>query len=235
MFGSEGSRCFTWWFSAVLFVPLMGLRASAQIDQFLPEIDVHYKVSRDVRVTFQAKETREGGDPTQAEIGPSIAFYLKPLVRLERVTVFDLNDEKSRPLVLSIGYRYLPSPDSPSVNRMEPVATFHFPIKEEFLLTDRNRADLDWKTANFSWRYRNRLQIEKRLAIFSYHPAPYASVEFFYESQYKKWSDTAIYAGCLFPLGKHLEFDPYYEHQNNTGKKPNQQLNQLGVVLSLYF
>lgn len=33
---------------------------------------MHYKVSRDLRVTFQAKETREGGDPTQAEIGPSI-------------------------------------------------------------------------------------------------------------------------------------------------------------------
>jgi hypothetical protein len=26
-----------------------------------------------------------------------------------------------------------------------------------------------------------------------------------------------------------MEFDPYYEHQNNTGKSPNQQLNQLGV------
>lgn len=235
MSGSGGWRCFTWWFGAALFVLLLGLRSSAQIDEFLPEIDVHYKVSRDVRVTFQAKETREGGDPTQAEIGPSIAFYLKPLVRLKSVTVFDLNDEKSRPLVLSIGYRYLPSPASPSVNRVEPVANFHSPLKAGFLLTDRNRADLDWKTGKFSWRYRNRLQIERRFAIFSYHPAPYASVEFFYQSQYKKWSDTAIYAGCLFPLGKHLEFDPYYEHQNNTGKKPNQQLNQFGMVLGLYF
>jgi Protein of unknown function (DUF2490) len=235
MSGRGGSRCFTWWFSTALFLLLLGLRASAQIDEFLPEIDVHYKVSRGVRLTFQAKETREGSDPTQAEIGPSIAFYLKPLVRLRRVTVFDLNDEKSRPLVLSIGYRYLPSSASPSVNRVEPVATFHFPVKAGFLLTNRNRADLDWKTGKLLWRYRNRSQIERRFAIFSYHPAPYASVEFFYQSQYKKWSDTAIYAGCLFPLGKHLEFDPYYEHQNNTGKSPSQQLNQFGLVLSVYF
>ena len=224
-----------WWFRTVLFVPLLGLCASAQIDEFLPEIDIHYKVSRDVRVTFQTKETREGGNPTQAEIGPGIAFYLKPLVRLKMVTAFDLNDAKSRPLVLSIGYRYLPSPNTPTVNRMEPVATLHFPIKARFLLTDRNRADLDWKSGKFSWRYRNRLQVEKRLAIRSYHPAPYASVEFFYQSQYKKWSDTAIYLGCLLPMGKHLEFDPYYEHQNNTGKSPNQQLNQLGLVLSAHF
>jgi hypothetical protein len=38
-----------------------------------------------------------------------------------------------------------------------------------------------------------------------------------------------------FPIGKHLEFKPYYEHQNNTGKSPNRQLNQLGLILNLYF
>ena len=218
-----------------LFVPLFGLIAGAQIDEVLPEIDVHYKMARDVRITFEAKETREGGEPTQAELGPTISFYLKPLVKLKEVTAFDLNDAKSRPLELSIGYRYLPSPDAPSVDRMEPVATFHFPLKVGVLFTDRNRADLDWKTGKFQWRYRNRVQFEKRLTIRSYHPAPYVSAEFFYQSQYRKWSDTAIYAGCLFPLGKHMEFDPYYEHQNNTGKSPNQQLNQFGLVLSLYF
>ncbi|HSZ63490.1 MAG TPA: DUF2490 domain-containing protein [Terriglobales bacterium] len=216
-------------------MPLLGVPASAQVDELLPEVDIYYKATQDVRLSLQAKETREGGDPTQAEIGPSITFYLKPLVKLKNVTAFDLNDAKSRPLEFSNGYRYLPSPDSPSVNRMEPVVTLHFPMKGGFLLTDRNRADLDWKTGNFSWRYRNRFQIERRFAIRSYHPAPYASVEFFYQSEYRKWSDTAIYGGCLFPLGKHLELDPYYEHQNNTGKSPNQQLNQLGIVLSVYF
>ena len=224
-----------WWLGVGLFVPLFGLIAGAQIDEVLPEIDVHYKMARDVRITFEAKETREGGEPTQAELGPTISFYLKPLVKLKEVTAFDLNDAKSRPLELSIGYRYLPSPDAPSVDRMEPVATFHFPLKVGVLFTDRNRADLDWKTGKFQWRYRNRVQFEKRLTIRSYHPAPYVSAEFFYQSQYRKWSDTAIYAGCLFPLGKHMEFDPYYEHQNNTGKSPNQQLNQFGLVLSLYF
>ena len=214
---------------------LSGINASAQTDQLLPEIDAYYKLAHDVRLSFQAKETREGGDPTQAEIGPSIEFYLKPLVKLEQTTLFDLDDAKSRPLVLSIGYRYLPTPGSQSTNRMEPVLTVHFLLKAGFLLTDRNRADLDWKSGNFSWRYRNRLQIEKRLTIHSYHPGPYASVEPYYQSQYSKWSDTAIYAGCLFPIGKHVEFDPSYEHQNNTGKKPNQKLDQLGLKLSLHF
>jgi hypothetical protein len=218
------------------FVIIGCLHGMAQTDQLLPEIDTYVKVSSDLRFSVQAKETREGGDPTQAEIGPSLDFYLKPLIRLQDVTQFDLDDSKSRPLVFTVGYRYLPQANNaPATNRMEPVVTFHFPMEGRFLLTDRNRADLDWKSGNFSWRYRNRFQIEKRVTIRSYHPGPYASVEFFYESQYSKWSDTAIYAGCLFPIGKHVEFNPYYEHQNNTGKSPNQQLNQLGLMLNFYF
>ena len=224
------------WLTLAALVIIGCLHGMAQTDQLLPEIDTYVKVSSDLRVSFQAKETREGSDPTQAEIGPSLDFYLKPLIRLQDVTKFDLDDSKSRPLVFTVGYRYLPQAnDAPATNRMEPVVTFHFPMKGTFLLTDRNRADLDWKSGNFSWRYRNRFQIEKRVTIRSYHPGPYASVEFFYESQYSKWSDTAIYAGCLFPIGKHVEFNPYYEHQNNTGKSPNQQLNQLGLMLSFYF
>jgi hypothetical protein len=212
------------------------LYTSAQTGQVLPEIDTHAKLSSDLRFSFQVKETREAGDPTQAEVGPSLDFYLKPLVSLKGATEFDLDDSKSRALVFTIGYRYLPQANhAPSTNRMEPVVTFNFPLKARFLLSDRNRADLDWKSGSFSWRYRNRVQIERALRIRSYHPVPYASAEFFFESQYGKWSDTAIYAGCRFPIGKHLNFTPYYEHQNNTGKSPNQQLNQLGLMLNLYF
>ena len=210
--------------------------AIAQVDQFLPEVDLYYKLNPDLRISFQAKETKEAGDPVQAEIGPSLDFYLKPLIRLKGATEFDLDDSKSRPIVFSLGYRYLPQANNaPATNRMEPVVALNFPLKGRFLLSDRNRGDLDWKSGNFSWRYRNLVKVERTLRIRSYHPAPYVSAEFFYESQYSKWSDTAIYAGCLFPIGRHFEFNPYYEHQNNTGKSPNQQLNQLGLILNIFF
>lgn len=208
----------------------------AQTGQVLPEVDTYYKLNSDVRVSFQAKETRESHIPVQAEIGPSLDFYLKPLIKLQETTKFDLDDSKSRPLVFSIGYRYLPQANgAPATNRVEPVVTARFPVKAGFLLTDRNRADLDWEAGKFTWRYRNRFEGEKALSIRSYHPALYASVEFFYESVFSKFSDTAVYAGCLFPIGKRVEFNPYYEHQNNTGKRPNQQLNQLGLMLNLFF
>ena len=225
------------WLVAVflLLVPALPARAQNSSTQFLPEIDTYVKFQQNIRFVFQAKDTREGGEPTEAEIGPSMEFYLKPLLRLTEITVLDLDDAKSRPLVLSIGYRYVPSPGKPPVDRMEPVATFHFPIKGQILISDRNRADLDWSNGSFTWRYRNRLTLQRAFKIRAYHLTPYVSAEAFYESQYQKWSTTALYAGCLLPIGKHVQFDPYYEHQNNTGKSPNQQLNQFGLVLNLYF
>jgi hypothetical protein len=231
-------KCFRgrWLLAAfVLLFPGSTAYAQTSTTEFLPEIDANFKLNSYLRFIFQAKDTREGGDPTQAELGPSLEFYLKPLLKLKDVTVFDLDDAKSRPLLLAVGYRVVPSPGKPTINRMEPVLTFHIPMTAGFLITDRNRADLDWSNGGFNWRYRNRLTVERRFTISNYHPAPYVSAEVFYESQYAKWSSTNLYAGCLLPVGKHVEFDPYYEHENNTGKRPNQQVNALGLILDLFF
>jgi hypothetical protein len=208
--------------------------ADAQETQFLPEADLYLKLDSSVRIWAQAYDTRDGGDPTQASFGPSFEFYLKPLVRLKNVAAFDLDDAKTRPLLLSVGYRYLTAPDSPSTNQMVLIATSHVPAKLGLLISDRNRSDLDWSDGKFKWRYRNKLEIEKPLVIRSYHPAPYASVEVYYESQYQKWSTTEVYAGCLFPIRRHFELDPYYEHQNNTGKSPNSQLQGIGLKLNIF-
>jgi hypothetical protein len=231
------TRVRNWWLMAALLVLLPCFPASAQTSttEFLPEINFHLKLHSNGRFVIQAKDTREGGEPTQVELGPSIDFYLKRLVRLRDISAFDPDDSKSRLLVLSVGYRYIPSLNKPPENRIEPVVTSHFPLKAGILISDRNRADLDWSKGNFTWRYRNRLTFERTLEIRTYHPKPYASAEGFYENQYGKWSTTALYAGCLFPVGKHVQIDPYYEHENNTGKKPNQQVNAAGLILNFHF
>jgi hypothetical protein len=194
--------------------------ARTQDVQFLPEIDAHLKVNSAVRVYLETKDDQ---------------LYLKPLLRLKDITTFDLDDSKSRAVVLETGYRYIAAPNASPENRMQVVATFHFPLKAGFLMSDRNRADLDWKNGSFTWRYRNKLTLERTFSIRSYHLIPYVAAEPYYESQYNKWSTTALYVGCLFPVGKHVEFNTYYEHENNTGKSPNQQQNAIGLALYLYF
>lgn len=225
-------------FCLALVAPLICVCISvqAQTVEFLPEIDTYLTLNPSRgRVYFQAKDDREGGDPTQATLGPSIQLFVKPLVKLKEIAAFDLNDAKHRVLVFETGYRYITAPNASPKNRLLTALTFHFPARAAIVITDRNRADLDWKNGAFSWRYRNKLTLDKTLAIRSYHLIPYASVEPFYESQYQKWSTTSLYAGCLLPVGKHVQFNPYFEHDNNTGKSSNQQVNSLGLELNLYF
>jgi len=207
----------------------------AQEARFLPEVDAHLTLNSRWRTYVQAKDDRDEGASSQFSIGPSVQFYAKPLLKLKKMTTFDLDDAKNRPLLLETGYRYISAPGAPTDNRMETIATFHLPIGAGFLMVDRNRADLDWKGGGFTWRYRNKLTIERTFAVGSYHLIPYVAAEPYYTSEYKKWSTTALYVGCLLPIGKHVELDPYYEHENNTGKSPNRQDNDIGLAAYFFF
>jgi len=48
----------------------------AQEAEVLPEVDVNLKLTTSVRTILQASSTREGGDPTQLTIGPSLELYV---------------------------------------------------------------------------------------------------------------------------------------------------------------
>lgn len=219
----------------VVFASLAGALSHAQDTQFLPEIDTQVTLNQKTRLFLQAKDDREGGDPQQFTFGPSIQFYFKPLLKLRKVTLFDLDETKKRPVVLESGFRIITAPNTPATNRAIESVTFHVPFVFGILFSDRNRADLDWQAGTFTWRYRNRLTAERTVSISSYHLIPYVSAEAFYESKYTKWSATDLYAGCRFPVGRVVQFDLYYEHENNTAKSPNRQNNYIGVNLNLYF
>jgi hypothetical protein len=111
--------------------------ARGQDTQFLPEVDAHLTLSSRIRVYLQAKDDREGGDPQQFTFGPSIEFYLKLLRSLKRVTLFHLDDAKSRLLVLESGYRVITAPNTPTENRAIEAVTLHFPLPAGILITDR--------------------------------------------------------------------------------------------------
>jgi hypothetical protein len=219
---------------ALLFAST-GMPALAQSVQFLPETDVHLTLNSYLRTYLQAKDDRDEGASDQFSIGPSLQFYFKPLLKLKNITAFDLDDSKPRPLILEAGYRSVTAPNALPINRMETILTFNFPLKAGFLMSDRNRADLDWTSETFTWRYRNKLSLERTVAVYSYHLIPYVAAEPYYEEKYHKWSTTDLYAGCLFPVGRHVQFNAYYEHENNTGKRPNQQVNDIGLALYFFF
>jgi hypothetical protein len=221
-----------WLLMGACLVQLLRPAGYAQTVEFLPEINTYVKLDTNMRFVFQAKETRENGIPKQAEIGPSMEFYWKPLKNLLSNGV---DEAKTRFILLSFGYRYLPSSQAPETHRILLMATPRLPSKSKLVISDRNRGELNFSRGELNWRYRNRLQVEREITVRSYHPVPYANVEAYYDSKFQKWSSTAIEAGSQFPIGKHSEIDVYYEHQNNTGTPPNQQVNAIGTILNLHF
>lgn len=214
---------------------LNGGAIRAQTAEALPEVDTYIKLNSTWRVSVQAKDTKEDAKPGQAEVGPSVEYYANNFLSSLRDKNKHLDDSKSTVLVLDGGYRYLFPSNSPAENRIRFDETLHLPGRGRWLFSDRSREDLDWSEGAFSWRYRNLFTIERDVKIRSYKLTPYVAAEPYYESQYGKWSTTALYTGAILPCGRHVGFTPYYEHQNNTGGTSNKQLNGIGLQLDLYF
>jgi hypothetical protein len=212
-----------------LFVLLFVLPAKAQSEeQFWPEVGVYVKINQDMRLYFQAESKREDQQVIGLNLGASFDYYLKPFFNVKRFIFFQLDEARSRPLLLRAGYQYLPSTDGSTEQRIVLEATPRFPLKSGLMVIDRNRADLRFIDGKFSWRYRNRLTLEREFAIKSYFLLPFIRIEGYYDSNYEKWSTTATSIGCA-------ELELYYEHQNQTGMSPNQQVNAFGLTLHLYF
>lgn len=218
----------------VLCLLLGGSAAQAQTEQYWPEIDTYIGINSHMRFSLFAAKTKEEKTTTDGEIGPNFDFYFQRLREIKSPTGMRLDQSKSRRMMFRIGYRYLPSTGS-TTNRLFFEVTGRHYFKSGLLIADRNRGEVNFVEGESYWRYRNRISFERTLEIAGYEFTPYARAEFYYDSRYSKFSRTALDAGCVFPFWQRFEFEPYYEHQNDTAKSPNRQVDAFGIVLSMYF
>jgi hypothetical protein len=139
--------------------------------------------------------------------------------------------------MVRVGYRYVfpYTGDASGEHRGVVEVTARSPLAVGVLVSDRSRMDLRSIDGTFSWRYRNRLTVERELSIGRFRLSPYIRGEGYYDSRYDKWSRTALIAGSSFPITGHFEFESYFEHQNDSGGSPNRTVNAVGVVANLYF
>ena len=175
--------------------------------------------------------------PVTAEIGPSLDFSVKSPLKFADVTAFDLDDSKSR---VAGSFCRIPISAYPQRASHEPLLTLlHLELstaRVRFLLSDRNRADLNWRGGGFTWRYRNRIQLERTSEARVLPPSALRQRRVLLQQPIRQMERHRALLRLLFPLrSSHFEFNPYYEHQNNTGNSPNQQYNQLGLMLNMYF
>jgi hypothetical protein len=218
----------------MLFCPIP---VQAQSDQVWPEVSTFVKLTDQMRFYFLATTVKENRDSAEGEFGPNFDFYLKPLRRRAALNRLPLDESRNRLLMVRVGYRYIQpyTGDSSSEHRGVFEATGRYPLVGGVLVSDRNRLDLRSISGEFSWRYRNRLTIEKEFSIGRFRFNPYTRGEIYYDSRFEKVSRTALIFGSSFPINRHLEFESYLEHQNDTGGSSNRTVNGVGMVANLYF
>ena len=222
---------------AVLVLLFFGVSGQAQSNQLWPEISTFVKLTDQMRFYFLATTVKENSDSIEGEFGPNFDFYLKSLRKLNRWGGSSLDESKKRLLMVRIGYRFIRpyTGESSSEHRGVLEATTRHPLALGILVSDRHRMDLRSIEGEFSWRYRNRLTIEKEFSIGGFKFNPYGRGEIYYDSRHDKWSRNSLIAGSTFPIGRHIELEGYFEHQNDSGGSSNRTVNAVGVVVNLFY
>ena len=138
------------------------------------------------------------------------------------------------------GIRYVSKVvDPPDKNETRAVFDLKWfrPLGNDWLLTDRNRIDLRrfQGDRNVSFRYRNRVQIEKPITAFDYTFTGFASYEIYYDSRYRQMGQRQRFIGGVsMPIRDWLSVDVFYGYHIET--KPKQETGDaLGIAFGFYF
>jgi Protein of unknown function (DUF2490) len=213
-----------------------GARAQQQSDtrtEVWSEVDVYVPLNEKFRLFFlvtlnRAEETREDNELT---FGAHVDYAV------------------NKRLTLRNGYRYsfAPSDDNPyEEHRLIAEQTFRQDLPLAILLSDRNREDFRFVNGRFSFRYRNRVTIEREFRAFNRSFTPYGAVEVFYDTRFDVWNRNRLTAGAQiqlkrgFPLlreltpRKQLILDLYYTKQNDSRSQPH-HVHAIGASVALHF
>lgn len=199
--------------------------------EWWPEIDTYVKLNERMNLKFEASRTTDGINYSSADIGPTLQFTLKPILR-RKLEVN--NPAKRKYLTFAIGYRYIPTLNKPSENRVEVELTPRYAFPGSLLLSNRNRIDIRDINQEWSWRFRERLTLERNFRIGKIFLGPYAQGEMFYDSRYAIWNRNIYEFGFTLGLCRWLDLKPYYAHQNDS-RASIPHVNAAGLTASLYF
>jgi hypothetical protein len=221
-----------------LLTVLSAIPARAQTEQVWPEVSTFVKMNDRMRFYFLATTVKETRESTEGEFGPNFDFYFKPL-RKKHIAwhLFSPDESKTKLVTLRVGYRYIHpfTGDNPDEHRGVLELTTRHGLPGSLLASDRNRMDLRSVGGEYSWRYRNRLTLEREFSAGRFKLTPYSRGEIYYDSRYDKVSRTSLIGGLVYTITRHFELEGYFEHQNDSGGSSNRTVNAVGLVINLYF
>ena len=134
------------------------------------------------------------------------------------------------------GYRYVytqADPQDTKENRFILDAKYYVDLGDQWLLTNRNRVDLRFLDSGFSWRFRDRLQIERPFVIREHDLVLWSSFEVWHDHSYDDLINrNRLMAGFTFFFNKWLSTDIFYAFQNE--KNPQSNKNAIGIFLGIW-
>jgi hypothetical protein len=227
-----------------LFMFMIGTQAvkaqqSDTRNEFWPEIDVYINVKPKVRIYLIGTISKSVED---GEIRNAQGFEAQIGAHVDYIP----NDH----IILRTGYRFGTSvgdADEPfKEHRLLTEQTLRKLLPGDLLLSDRNREDFRFVNGDFSFRYRNRVSIEREVHVFKGRTiTPYVSAEIFYDTRTSAWNRNRLAVGFQQslrrgPLRKMLLpkrqviLDLYYMRQNDS-RSETQHVNAVGAALAFYF
>ncbi len=221
--------------AAAAFFVVLPLSVLGQNTQAWPEIDAYVKVNPQTRLFITAQLTREEKKSSESDLGIHLDVFRKP-IRPSLLLTRSLDRSKIHVFFCRFGYHLIRPLESGNIeHRLVTQGTAKHPIRFGVTLADRNQMDLRFTRDGFSWRYRNRLSVERTFKIWRISLDSYGRTELWYDHKYRKWSRTVLDIGAEFPINKRMSFETYFEHQNNYSAPPNGQVSGVGFVYILYF
>jgi len=208
-------------------------------NEFWPEIDVYINVKPKVRLYLLGTISKSVED---GEIRKAQGFEAQIGAHVDYIP----NDH----VILRAGYRFGTSvgdADEPyKEHRVLTEQTLRKLLPGELLLSDRNREDFRFVNGDFSFRYRNRVSIEREVDLFRGRTiTPYASAEIFYDTRTSAWNRNRFAVGfqqslrrgplrkILLPK-RQVILDLYFMRQNDS-RSETQHVNAIGAALAFYF
>jgi hypothetical protein len=198
-----------------------------------PEVDVYVPLEEKVRLFFLFTITKS--EETKSNLEGQFGAHIDYTV--------------NKRLVLRAGYRYgfsLTQDDPFTEHRPIAEQTFRQELPLKILLSDRNREDFRFVNGDFSFRYRNRVTVEREFVLPRRSITPYGSIEVYHDSRFKVWNRNRLTAGVQIQLRRALPllrlviprrqiiFDVYYTKQNDSRSEPH-HVHAIGMALAIHF
>ena len=233
------------WFDPWLFLAHCAQRQAARAQEpttpkeLWPEIDVYIDLKPKVRLNLLGTVSKSVED---GEFRNSEAYEAQFGAHIDYIP--------NEHVILRTGYRFGSSVGSNSdpfkEHRFLTEQTLRTLLPGGLLLSDRNREDFRFVNGDFSFRYRNRVTVEREFHPFKKRTiTPYVSGEVFYDTRYGVWNrnrysvgvQTSLRRGSVMKMllpKRQIILDLYYMRQNDS-RSDTPHVNALGAALSFYF